>query len=91
MDAVIDKAIPPYEKPAFFIIASAMLLCMGALIGNELFSQKVPDVLEIETSEGKSFYAEIERKNLKFINVEGGQNPGSYLALPLYEDRMEYR
>lgn len=73
---------------AYLAIAFICFL-LGIFAGIELAGNETPKVLWLERENGKIAYVELDIKKAKTIQLEKVDDPGAYLALPLYAENNE--
>ena len=71
----------------FVLFVCACLFFVGYSVGID--HAPLPEAIEIRKENGETAYADIQKNNLKFVTVEDGDDPGAYLALPIYESKYD--
>lgn len=59
----------------------------GFLFGINWMESKMPEMIWVTKDGEKKYYALTDVKSSKIIHVEDNDNPGEYLAFPIYQPK----
>lgn len=82
----IDKLnhYQPLFAMRFLIITHLALFSIGFYLGLEISGSRMPESIFIERDGEVKGFANLAKESSKIVNIYDNDNPGAYLAFPIY-------
>ena len=63
------------------------VLLIGIIVGVSFVRADMPDTILIKRTGEENHFAVTKEESAKILNVQGGDDPGTYLGFPIYKEK----